>query len=325
MKAQAIRIHATGGPEVLRLEDIEVGDPGPGQALVRHGAIGLNFIDTYHRTGLYPIPLPATLGLEAAGVVEAVGPGVTEVAPGDRVAYAAPPLGAYCTARLMTADRLVKLPAAVDEISAAATLLKGLTAWFLVNRTYRVKPGDTVVVSAAAGGVGLLLVQWAKHLGASVIGTVGSEAKAELARAHGCDHTILYSQEDVAARVRELTSGAGVPVVYDSVGAATFASSLECLAPMGMMVSYGNASGPPPAIAPGVLGQKGSLFLTRPSMMDYTRARADLVAGAEALFAVLESGAVEVRTISTRPLADAAAAHADLEARRTTGSTVLIP
>jgi len=325
MNAQAIRIHATGGPDVLTLENVEVGEPGPGEALVVHGAIGLNFIDTYHRTGLYPLALPATLGLEAAGTVEAVGPGVTEVAPGDRVAYAAPPVGAYATARVMAADRLVTLPGSVDEISAAATLLKGLTAWYLLRRTYAVKAGDTILVSAAAGGVGLLLVQWAKHLGATVIGTVGSDAKAELARAHGCDHTIVYGGADVAARVRELTDGAGVPVVYDSVGAATFASSLECLAPLGMMVAYGNASGPPPAIAPGVLGQKGSLFLTRPSLMDYTRKREDLVAGAEALFEVLGSGAVEVRTISTRPLADAAAAHADLEARRTTGSTVLIP
>lgn len=325
MKAQAIRIHTTGGPDVLSLETVEVGAPGPGEALLVQSAVGLNYIDTYHRTGLYPLALPSILGLEAAGVVEAVGPGVTEVAPGDRVAYAGPPLGAYASARLMPADRLVKLPAAVDEISAAATLLKGLTAWFLLHRTYRVKRGDTIVVSAAAGGVGLLLVQWARHLGATVIGTVGSVAKAELVKAHGCDHAIIYGDEDVAARVRELTGGVGVQVVYDSVGAATFAASLDCLAPMGTMVSYGNASGPPPAIAPGILAQKGSLFLTRPSLMDYTRARADLVAGAEALFAVLVQGAVEVRTIGTRPLADAAAAHADLEARLTTGSTVLIP
>lgn len=325
MNAQAIRIRATGGPEVLTLETVAVGEPGAGEALVRQTAIGLNFIDIYHRTGLYPLPLPATLGLEAAGVVATVGPGVSVVAPGDRVAYASPPLGAYASARLMPADRLVKLPATIDEISAAATLLKGLTAWFLLHRVYRVKRGDAILVSAAAGGVGLLLVQWARHLGATVIGTVGNAAKAELASAHGCTHTILYHEEDVAARVRELTGGAGVRVVYDSVGAATFASSLDSLGPMGTMVSFGNASGPPPAIAPGVLGQKGSLFLTRPSLMDYTRQREDLVAGAAALFAVLESGAVEVRTINTRPLADAAAAHADLEARRTTGSTVLIP
>ena len=325
MNAQAIRVYTHGGPEVLSVEDLEVGAPGPGEALLRQTAIGVNFIDIYHRTGLYPLPQPFTPGLEAAGVVLAVGPGVTDVAPGDRVAYASPPLGAYASARLMPADRLVPLPPEIDEITAAAALLKGLTAWFLLHRVYAVRPGDPIVVTAAAGGVGLLLVQWARHLGATVIGTVGSDAKAELARAHGCHHTLVHGRDDLAAGVRALTGGAGVPVVYDSVGASTFHAALDCLAPRGTMVTFGNASGPPPAIAPGLLGQKGSLFLTRPSLMDYTRDRADLTAGAAALFDVLARGAVAVRSVTTRALVEVALAHADLEARRTTGSTVLIP
>jgi len=322
---KAIRVHSHGGPEVLRWEDVEVGRPGPGQVRLRHTAIGLNFIDTYHRTGLYPAELPAVLGMEAAGVVEEVGPDVTEVAPGDRVAYASPPLGAYAEARLMTADRLVPLPDEIGDDVAAAVILKGMTAEYLVLRTHRVQPGETVLVHAAAGGVGLLLSQWAKHLGATVIGTAGSDEKASLAREHGCDHTIVYTREDFVARVRELTGGRGVPVVYDSVGAATWEGSLDCLQPLGLMVSFGNASGAVPPFPPGDLATKGSLFLTRPTLMTYNADRRDLLASAKALFEVLRSGAVRAAVSQTRPLQEAAQAHRDLEARRTTGSTVLLP
>ena len=323
---KAIRIHQYGGPEALRWEEVEVGAPGPGQIRVRHGAVGLNYIDVYHRTGLYPLPsLPWTLGMEGAGQVEAVGEGVTEFKVGDRVAYASPPVGAYAEARLIAADRVVALPDAIDDRTAAAMMLQGMTAQYLLRRTYRVQPGDAILLHAAAGGVGLIASQWARHLGAIVIGTVGSDEKAELARAHGCHHVIVYSRENFVERVREITSGQGVAVVYDSVGKETFLGSLDCLRPLGMMVSFGNASGPVPPFEPGILAAKGSLFLTRPTLMTYTAKRPDLLASAAELFAVVASGAVNIEVRQTYPLAGAARAHRDLEARRTTGSTVLLP
>lgn len=325
MKTHAIRIHQPGGPEVMAWEEVDVAAPGPGQVLLRHTAVGLNFIDVYHRTGLYPAPLPFTPGLEGAGSVEAVGDGVVEFQPGDRVAYANPPLGAYAETRLMPADRLVKLPDAIDERQAAAMMLQGMTAQYLLRRTYRVQPGDAILIHAAAGGVGLLVCQWAKHLGATVIGTVGSEDKAALARAHGCDHPILYKSEDFVARVREITNGEGVPVVYDSVGKDTFMKSLDCLRPLGMMVSFGQSSGKVEPLDTGLLAAKGSLFLTRPSLMAYTARRSDLVASAAELFEVVQKGVVKVEINQTYALRDAPQAHADLEARRTTGSTLLLP
>jgi len=320
---KAIRIHETGGPEVLKWEDVEIGKPGQGEALIRQTAIGLNFIDTYHRTGLYPLPLPAVLGMEGAGVVEEVGPGVTDVKPGDRVAYAGV-LGAYTERRLIAADRLVPLPDGVNDIQAAAMMLKGMTAEYLLLRTHRVQRGETILVHAAAGGVGLIMCQWAKHLGATVIGTVGNDQKAELARANGCHHPIVYTRENFTERVRAITGGAGVPVVYDSVGKDTFLGSLDCLRPLGLMVSYGNASGAVPPFSVGLLAQKGSLFLTRPVLMAYTAKREDLLASARALFEVVESGAVKIKLDRTWPLEDAASAHRELEGRRTTGSTVFI-
>ncbi|MFZ1414038.1 MAG: quinone oxidoreductase [Defluviicoccus sp.] len=322
----ALVLSETGGPENLRWQAVTVGDPGPGQVRLRHTAIGLNFIDVYHRTGLYPLPaLPAIIGLEAAGVVEAIGPGVSDLAVGTRVAYASPPAGAYAEMRLMPADRLIALPDTIDDAHAAAMMLKGMTAEYLLRRTYAVKAGDTILVHAASGGVGLIVCQWAKHLGANVIGTVGSPNKAELARAHGCDHPILYTSENFVDRVRALTGGAGVAVVYDSVGKDTFMGSLDCLQPMGMMVSFGNASGAVPAFEPGLLSAKGSLFLTRPTLMTYTAKRADLVASAQALFEVVMAGAVRIEVNQRYPLRDAAQAHRDLEARKTTGSTLLMP
>ena len=323
---KAIRIHEYGGPEVLRWEEVEVGDPGPGQLRVRHAAVGLNYIDVYHRTGLYPLPsLPWTLGMEGAGRVEAVGEGVIEFKIGDRVAYASPPVGAYAEVRLIPADRVVALPDAIDDQTAAAMMLQGMTAHYLLRRTYRVQPGDTILLHAAAGGVGLIASQWARHLGATVIGTVGSDEKVELARAHGCHHVIVYSRENFVERVREITGGQGVAAVYDSVGQATFMGSLDCLRRLGMMVSFGNASGPVPPFEPGILAAKGSLFLTRPSLMAYTAERADLVASATELFEAVVGGAVKIEVRQTYPLAETAQAHRDLEARRTTGSTVLLP
>lgn len=323
---KAIRIHQYGGPEVLCWEEVEVGDPGPGQLRVRHAAIGLNYIDIYHRTGLYPLPaLPWILGMEGAGRVEAVGTGVTEFKTGDRVAYASPPVGAYAEVRLIPADRVVALPEAIDERTAAAMMLQGMTAQYLLRRTYRVQPGDAILLHAAAGGVGLIASQWARHLGAIVIGTVGSDEKAELARAHGCHHTIVYTRENFVERVREITGGQGVAVVYDSVGQETFMGSLDCLRPLGMMVSFGNASGPIPPFEPGILAAKGSLFLTRPTLMTYTAKRSDLVESAAELFEVVRSGAVKIEVRQTYPLAETARAHRDLEARKTTGSTVLLP
>jgi NADPH:quinone reductase len=321
-----VRVHEVGGPEVLRFEEVEVGSPGPGQALLRQTAVGLNFIDVYYRTGLYPPPqLPFVPGLEAAGVVEAVGDGVREPQVGQRVAYASPPIGAYAERRLMPADRLVALPDGISDEQAAAMMLKGMTAQYLLRRTYRVQSGQTILFHAAAGGVGLIACQWAKHMGARVIGTVGSEAKAELARAHGCAHVIRYDREDVVARVREITGGKGVPVVYDSVGQATFERSLDCLAPLGMLVSFGQSSGKIPPVDLGILSQKGSLYVTRPTLMTYTAERADLLVAANELFEVVQSGAVRIEINQRFPLRDAAEAHRALESRRTTGSTLLLP
>jgi NADPH:quinone reductase len=322
---KAIRIHEYGGPEVLKWEDVEVGSPGPRQARLTQTAIGLNYIDVYHRTGLYPVAsLPAVIGMEAAGVVEEVGEGVTTVRPGQRVAYAGSP-GAYAEERLVPADRLVVLPDAIDDKQAAAMMLQGMTAQYLLRRTYRVQPGDPVLVHTAAGGVGSILCQWAKYLGALVIGTVGSDDKAAIAKQNGCDHTIIYSREDFARRVRDVTSGGGVAVVYDGVGKATFEGSLDSLRLLGMMVSYGNASGPVPPFEPAILSQKGSLFFTRPTLMHYTAKAEDLQATARELFEVVLGGHVKISANQTYPLKDAAHAHRDLEARRTTGSTVLLP
>jgi NADPH2:quinone reductase len=324
--AQRILVRRHGGPEVLEPDGFEPARPAAGEVLVRQEAIGVNYIDTYFRTGLYPAPggLPFVPGNEAAGVVEAVGPGVDEVAIGDRVAYAAGP-GSYTTHRLIVARLLVPLPAEIEAATAAAMMLKGMTAQYLLRQTYVVRPGDVVLIHAAAGGVGLIASQWAKHLGATVIGTVGSLEKAELARAHGCDHVILYDREDVAARVREITSGKGVPVVYDGVGKATFVTSLDCLRPRGLLVSFGNASGPVDGVNLGILAAKGSLYVTRPTLMTYTATRDQLLACARDLFEVVRSGAVRVEIHQRFPLAEAAAAHRALEARATTGSTLLMP
>ena len=321
----AFRIHQTGGPEVLTWEQVDVPAPAAGEAIVRHHAVGLNFIDIYHRTGLYPLPLPSGIGLEGAGVVEAIGEGVTEVSVGDRVAYAGGPVGAYAEVRNIPAHRLLRLPEGIGFNTAAAMMLQGLTAAYLLRKTCRVQPGDAVLIHAAAGGVGLIACQWAKALGATVIGTVGSAAKGELAKAHGCDHVINYSTEDFTRRVREITGGEGVSVVYDGVGKDTFMGSLDSLRPLGMMVSYGNASGPVPPLDLLLLSQKGSLFVTRPTLMHYTARRADLEALGGELFAVVASGKVRIEVNQTYPLADAGQAHRDLEARKTTGSTVLLP
>jgi NADPH:quinone reductase len=324
--ARRIRIHEHGGPEVLRLEEYEPQRPGPGEALVRQTAVGLNFIDTYFRTGLYPPAggLPFTPGNEAAGVVEAVGEGVSEVSVGQRVAYAGS-LGAYADLRTVPAKVLVPLPEGVSDEQAAAMMLKGMTAQYLLRQTYAVRPGDTVLVHAAAGGVGVILGQWAKHLGATVIGTVGSREKAEVARSRGCDHVILYKEEDFAERVREITGGKGVPVVYDGVGKATFMKSLDCLRPRGLMVSYGNASGAVDAFNLGVLSQKGSLYVTRPTLFTYTATREELLACADDLFDVVTKGAVAIDINQRFPLDRAADAHRALEGRETTGSTLLVP
>jgi NADPH2:quinone reductase len=321
---RAIRIHETGGPEVLRLEEVAVGAPGPGEARVRHTAIGVNYVDVYHRSGLYPLPLPTGIGVEGAGIVEALGAGVGHVAVGDRVAYNGPP-GSYSESRVLPADRLVRVPPEIPDDVAAAVLTKGLTVQALVRRVHAVKAGDTVLVHAAAGGVGLVMVQWLKALGATVIGTVGSDAKAEVARAHGCDHVIVYTREEFPRRVREITGGAGVPVVYDSVGKVTFDGSLDCLRPFGLMVSFGNASGAVPPFDIGVLARKGSLFLTRPTVFNYIARRDDLERGAAELFEMLRSGKVKVGISRRWPLAQAAEAHRALGARETTGSLVLDP
>jgi NADPH2:quinone reductase len=320
----AIRIHQTGGPEQMRWEEVEVPKPGPGEVVVRNTAIGLNYIDTYHRTGLYPLPLPLTLGMEGAGVVEAVGPKVKEFKKGDRVAYAQP-IGAYAEVCLRPADRLVKIPAGIDDKTAAAMMLKGMTAQYLLRRTYKVKKGDTILVHAAAGGVGQILCQWAKYLGATVIGTVGSDEKVPLAKKAGCKHVIVLGKEKFPERVKQITKGAGVPVVYDGVGKDTFMDSLDCLMPLGLMVSFGNASGPVAPFNLGILSQKGSLFLTRPTLMTYVGKRDDLVKTARELFDVVKKKVVKIPINQTYPLREAAQAHRDLEARKTTGSTVLLP
>lgn len=320
----AIRIHETGGPEVMRWEEVEVGKPGPGEVLVRNTAVGLNFVDTYYRSGLYKTPLPSVMGREGAGVVEAVGPKVKEFKRGDRVAYV-DPAGSYAESLLRPADRLVKIPAGISEQTAAAMMLKGMTARYLLRRTYKVKQGDTILVHAAAGGVGQILCQWGKHLGATVIGTVGSEAKAGLARKAGCKQVFVTGTEKFSAWVKEITKGKGVPVVYDGVGKDTFMDSLDCLAPLGMMVTYGNASGAVPAFEPILLTQKGSLFVTRPTLGHYIARREDLKQSAKELFAVVKQGKVKIAVNQAYPLKEAAQAHRDLESRKTTGSTILIP
>lgn len=324
MLTKAMRIHETGGPEKLKWEEVEVPDPGPGQVRVRNTAIGLNFVDTYQRSGLYPMALPFILGSEGAGVVEKLGPRVKDFKVGDRVAYASP-LGAYAEVLLRPVDRLVKIPAGVSDQTAAAMMLKGLTTQYLVRRTYRVKKGDTILMHAAAGGVGLILCQWAKALGATVIGTVGSEDKVALAKKAGCRHVIVTAQENFVERVKAITKGKGVPVVYDGVGKDTFMGSLDCLSPLGTMVSFGNASGAVPPFSIGILAQKGSLFVTRPTLATYTASREDLVKAARELFAVVKSGKVKITINQTYPLSEAAQAQRDLEARKTTGSTVLLP
>jgi len=322
---KAVRFHKTGGPEVLQVDDVQVGDPGDGQARVKNTAIGLNFIDTYHRSGLYPLPLPSGIGLEAAGLVEAVGNGVTHVKPGDRVGYAGGPPGAYSEVRLIPADRLVKVPGGVSDKEVAAMMLKGLTVQYLIRRVYRVERGETVLFHAAAGGVGLIACQWLKALGVTVIGTVGSDEKAQIAKAHGCDHTIVYTRENFVERVKQITGGAKVPVVFDSVGKDTFMGSLDCLKPRGLLAMFGNGSGPVAAFDLNLLAAKGSLYVTRPSLMVYTARREDLEAGAKELFDMVKSGKVKIEVNQTYKLADAAQAHRDLEARKTTGSTVLLP
>ena len=321
----AIRFHATGGPEVLRWEEVDVADTAPNEARVRHHAVGLNFIDIYHRTGLYPAPLPSGIGLEAAGVVEAVGSAVSDLKPGDRVAYAGGPLGAYAELRNMPADRLVKLPDAIDFKTGAAMMLQGMTAQYLLHRTCPVQAGDTILIHAAAGGVGLIVCQWARALGVTVIGTVSSDAKAALAKAHGCDHAIIYTRENFVERVKEITGGKGVRVVYDSIGKDTFNGSLDCLRPLGMMVTFGNASGPVPPVDTAELSKRGSLFLTRPTLFTYTAQRSDLLAISKDLFDAVTSGKVKIEVNQTYALKDAAQAQIDLVARKTTGSTVLIP
>jgi len=325
MKTHAIRIHEFGGPEVLRYEEVDLPDPGPGEARIRHTAIGLNFIDTYHRSGLYPVPLPGGLGGEAAGVVEAVGEGVDEVEPGDRVVYTGQPPDAYSQHRNFPARQLVHIPEGISDEEAAAVFLKGLTAWYLIRRSYPVRPGDPVLLHAAAGGVGSIASQWANHLGATAIGVVSTPAKAERARAQGCRHIVMADDEDLPGTVRELTGGEGVAAVYDSVGRTTFYASLDSLRPHGVMVSFGNASGPVEPFAPLELAKRHSLYLTRPVLFDFINTRERLLAAAEELWDVLVDGTVRIHVNQRYPLAEAAQAHRDLEGRKTTGSTVLLP
>jgi NADPH2:quinone reductase len=321
---KAVRFHKQGGPEVLQYEEVPVGDPGPGQARIRHTAIGVNFVDTYQRSGLYPQQLPMVAGNEGAGVVEAVGSGVSELKAGDRIAYTGLP-GSYCDVRVVPADRLVKLPQGVTEEQAASMMLKGLTVHYLIHSTYPVKKGETVLWHAAAGGVGLIACQWLKSMGVTVIGTAGSDEKASLAKAHGAEHVINYSRENFVERVQSITGGKKVPVVYDSVGKTTWEGSLECLAPRGMMVSFGNASGPVAPVNLGILSAKGSLYVTRPTLGTYIATRADLVARSNDLFEVVKSGKVKIETTKRYKLADAQQAHRDLESRKTTGSIILQP
>ena len=322
---KTIRFHATGGPDVLALDEVAVGSPGVGEARVRHTAIGVNYIDTYHRSGLYPLPLPSGVGSEAAGVVDAVGPGVDGIKAGDRVAYCGGPPGAYATERVIAAERLVKLPDGIDDVTAATLMLKGLTVQYLFRQTYPLKGGETILFHAAAGGVGLIACQWARALGVTMIGTVGSNEKAALAKSMGCTHAIVYTRENFVERVKEITGGKGVPVVYDSVGKDTFPASLDCLAPRGLFVSFGNASGPIPAFNLGMLAQKGSLYATRPTLFSYAVTRDDLKRMSDELFELVLAGKIKSEARQKFPLADAAAAHRALESRATTGATVLIP
>src|SRR5437762_10527052 len=320
--AHAIRFEKPGGPDVLTWQTVEVGKPGQGQVRLRHRAVGLNYIDTYQRSGLYQLPMPSGLGSEGAGVIEEVGPGVSGLKPGNRVAYAGGPIGAYADERVMPADRLVPVPAGITDQQAAAIMLKGMTAWYLVRRTHPVNRGETILIHAAAGGVGLIVCQWAKHLGATVIGTVGDDEKAALAKKNGCDHPINYRKEDFVARVNEITQGKKLPVVYDSVGKDTFYKSLDCVAPLGLLASFGQSSGAIGPVDIGILAGKGSLFLTRPTLNTYTASREDLLTAARELFDVVLSGAVKIQVNQTYPLRDAAQAHRDLQDRKTTGSTV---
>lgn len=322
---KALRIHKHGGPEVMQWEDIDVPAPGPGQARIRHTAVGLNYVDTYNRSGLYPSQLPLIVGGEGAGVVEAVGPGVTDIKPGDRIAYGAAPIGSYCEARLIPADRLVKIPDGITDQQAASMMLKGLTTQYLIRSTYRVKSGETVLFHAAAGGVGLIFGQWAKHLGATAIGTVGDAAKAKLAQAHGYAHVINYREHNFVEEVLKITKGAKLPVVYDGVGKDTWNGSLDVLQPRGLMVSFGNASGAVPPVNLGILASKGSLYVTRPTLGTYVAKREELVANANELFDLVKKGVIKIEVNQTYALKDAAQAHRDLESRKTTGSTVLIP
>jgi len=322
--AKAVRYHKQGGPEVLQVDDVQVGDPGQGQVRIRHTAIGVNFVDTYQRSGLYPMQLPAVAGNEAAGVVDAVGAGVTDLKAGDRICYTGLP-GSYCEQRLVPADRMVKLPQGITEEQAASMLLKGLTVHYLIFSTYAVKKGDTVLWHAAAGGVGLIACQWLKALGVTTIGTAGSPDKMALAKSHGAEHVINYSTDDFVKRVKDITGGKGVPVVYDSVGKSTWEGSLDCLRPRGLMVSFGNASGPVAPVNLGILASKGSLYVTRPTLATYIAARADLVERSNALFEIVKSGKVKIETTGKYKLADAAQAHRDLESRKTTGSVILVP
>ena len=322
----AIRFNKTGGPEVLQWEEVSVGDPAPGEVRLIHKAVGLNYIDTYHRTGLYPMPLPSGIGLEAAGVVEAVGTGVTEFKAGDRVAYCNGPIGAYSEVKIHPADRLVKIPEGISFEQAASMMLQGLTVQYLLRRLHLTpKSGDTVLWHAAAGGVGLIACQWAKAIGVNLIGTVSSDEKARLAKEHGCAHTIIYTREDFVARVNEITGGKKVPIVYDSVGKDTFMKSLDCLQPRGLLALFGNSSGPVDALNTGLLSAKGSLYVTRPTLMSYTAKREELVAAAAELFEHVLAGRIKVGPRQSYPLKEAAQAHRDLEARKTTGSTVLVP
>ncbi len=325
LTTHAIRIHEHGGPDIMKWETVEVGAPGPGEVRIKHTAVGLNYIDTYHRTGLYKIPLPSVLGREGAGVIEAVGAGVNEFKIGDRVAYASSPIGSYSELRLMPAERVVKVPDNVSDQQAASMMLKGMTAQYLLRRTFKVNKGDTILFHASAGGVGLIVSQWARHLGATVIGTVGSEEKATLARASGCHHVINYSKEDFVARVAEITNGKKCDVVYDGVGKDTFLKSLDCARPLGTVALFGNASGKVEPLDLGLLAAKGSLFVTRPTLDTYVTKREELVATANELFDVVGRGIVKIEINQTYALKDAAEAHRDLEARKTTGSTVLIP
>lgn len=322
--AKAMRFHRTGGPEVLQADEVQVGEPGAGQVRIRHTAIGVNFLDTYQRSGLYPMPLPQIAGNEGAGVVEAVGSGLTELKPGDRVCYTGL-VGAYCEQRLAPADRMVKLPEGISEATAASMLLKGLTVHYLIHTTYPVQAGETVLWHAAAGGVGLIACQWLRALGVTVIGTAGSDEKCALAKAHGATHVINYSKENFVERVKALTGGKGVPVVYDSVGKSTWEGTLDCLQPRGLIASFGNASGAVPPVNLGILSTKGSLYVTRPTLATHIATRADLLARSNALFDIVKSGKVRIQTTASYKLASAAQCHTDLESRKTTGSVILVP